>query len=203
MRTQGQMVMGRPLTSDGGAFCKGNRETQVNVTGRGLQGQEPCLSLCQAVEPQPASSGLWAGVVGLWVVFPADSLPGSGLGPRETMPPPSGYFGVPTRGSLTSRLGGASTSRVPGVLLVTRKGQELALEGWALVQWGWVSPRLRGRLGKGAEGGGDRVASFNSEGKEENGHLWIGHTKGREGSRLGSLMLLVCWNKAKFFQPKL
>lgn len=124
------------------------------------------------------------------MVFPADSLPGSGLGPRETTPPPSGYLGVPARGSLTSRPGGAGSGRVPGVLLVTRKRQELALEGWALVQQGWVSPRLRGRLGKGAEGRGDRVASFNSEGKEENGHLWAGHTKGREGSRLGSLMRL-------------
>lgn len=28
-------------------------------------------------------------------------------------------------------------------MLVTRKGQELALEGWALVRQGWVSPRLR------------------------------------------------------------
>lgn len=62
MRAQGQMVMGGPLTSDGGAFCKGNRETQVNVTGRGLQGQEPRLSLCQAGELQPASSGLGAGL---------------------------------------------------------------------------------------------------------------------------------------------
>lgn len=155
MRAQGQMVMGGPLTSDGGAFCKGNRETQVNVTGLGLQGQAPRLSLCQAVEPQPASSGLWAGTVGLRVVLPADSLPGSGLGPRETTPPPSGYFSVPARGSLTSRPGGAGSSRVPGVLLVTRKGQELALEGWALVQQGWVSPRLRGRLGKGAEDRGN------------------------------------------------
>lgn len=66
-KAQGQMVIGGPLTSDGGAFCKGNRETQVNVTGQGLQGQEPRLSLCRAVEPQPASSGLWAGAVGLRV----------------------------------------------------------------------------------------------------------------------------------------
>lgn len=50
---------------------------------------------------------------------------------------------------------------------MTREGQELAPEGWALVRWGWVSPRLRGSCGKGAEGGGNPAASFNSEGKEE------------------------------------
>lgn len=127
-----------PLTSDGGAFCKGNRETQVNVTGQGLQGQEPCLSPCWAVEPQPASSGLWAGAGGLRVGVscrqPLWVWVGSGLGPRETTP--EELFWCSSKGSLTSRPGGAGSGRVPGVLLVTRKGQELALEGWALVQQG-------------------------------------------------------------------
>lgn len=53
VRAEGRLVRGGPLTSDGGAFCKGNRETQVNATGEGAQGQEPCLLLCRAVEPQP------------------------------------------------------------------------------------------------------------------------------------------------------
>lgn len=49
-----RLVRGGPLTSDGGAFCKGNRETQVSAKGEGARGQEPCLPLCRAVEPQPA-----------------------------------------------------------------------------------------------------------------------------------------------------
>lgn len=53
MRAEDRLVRGGPLTSDGGAFCKGNRETQVNATGEGAQGQEPRLPLCRAVEPQP------------------------------------------------------------------------------------------------------------------------------------------------------
>lgn len=166
--------------------------------GRGFRARShacPCAGQWSHSQPHQGSGlGLWA----FGLVFPADSLPGSGLGPRETTPPPSGDFGVPARGSLTSRPGGAGNGRVPGVLLVTRKGQELALEGWAPVRQGWVSPRLRGRLGKGAEGRGDLVASFNCEGKEDKGHLWVGHTKEREGSRLGSLMLLVCWNQSQF-----
>lgn len=99
---------------------------------------------------QGSGLGPWA----FRVVFLADSLPGSGLGPREVTPPPSGDFDVPARGSLISKPGGAGSSRVPGVLLVTRKGQELALEGWTLVRQDWVSPRLRRRLGKGARAEG-------------------------------------------------
>lgn len=56
-------MRGRPLTSDGGAFCKGNRERQVNATGEGPRGQEPPLSLCRAVRLQPAPEG---SRLGLW-----------------------------------------------------------------------------------------------------------------------------------------
>lgn len=100
VRSEGWLVRGRPLTSDGGAFCKGNRERQVNATGEGPRGQEPPLSLCgQCGSSQLLRAPGWGcGTSGR--VLPAGGLPRSGCVPRETAPLPSSNFGGSSKGLL-------------------------------------------------------------------------------------------------------
>lgn len=64
LRAEGRLVRGGPLTSDRGAFCKGNRETQVNVTGEGAEG--PGVTPVPLPGSGAAVSLMRAGAGGLW-----------------------------------------------------------------------------------------------------------------------------------------
>lgn len=126
----------------------------------------------------------------LGLVLPARGPPGSGLSPRETASC-LWFLEFQKGGALKSRPGGAGSGKVTGFLLVTREGQELALESWALAWWGSGVTKA----GRKTWGRSQRQRSpcglLQLQRKRGKKPSVVGHVQGRDGSRLGVPILSV------------